>query len=110
MEVLSFLLVFVVTTFFVAGSLWLGAKIVKVECTFLAMLIIAAVTMLLYMIPGVGWILSLVALYFMLHKWTTAEFWPDAVIMVVVAWAIRFVVGLGLALVIGAMQTSDTAI
>jgi hypothetical protein len=85
--------------FLVGSSLWLGAKIVKVECTFLGMLIIAAVTMLLNFIPAVGWIVSLVALYFMLHKWTTAEFWPDSVLLVVVAAAVRFVAGM----VVGAL-------
>jgi len=90
MEILGLILYFVIVSLIMGTSLWIGMKITKVEGTFLAMLIIAAVTMLVGMIPGIGWILSLVALYFMLHKWTTAEFWPDSVILVVVAWVVRW--------------------
>ncbi len=91
MEILGIILNFVIVSLIMGTSLWLAMKITKVEGTFLAMLIIAAVTMLVGLIPGFGWILSLVALYFMLHKWTTAEFWPDSVILVVVAGAVRFI-------------------
>jgi len=91
MEVIGFILNFVIVSLIMGTSLWVGMKITKVEGTFLAMLIIAAATMLVGLIPGVGWILSLIALYFMLHKWTSAEFWPDSVILVTVAWLVRFV-------------------
>ena len=91
MEFLGIIIEFAVLSLIMGASLWAGMKITKVEGTFVAMLLIAAVTMLLAMIPGIGWIISLVALYFMLHKWTTAEFWPDSVILVVVAWAVRYV-------------------
>jgi len=63
------------------------------------MLLIAAAVSLLSFIPTVGWILSIITLYFLLHKWTTAEFWPDSVILLTVAGAIRFLVGLVLVLV-----------
>ena len=91
MEIFALILNFVILSLIVGTSLWVGMKITKVEGTFLAMLIIAAVTMLVGLIPGVGGILSLVALYFMLHKWTSAEFFPDAIILVVVAWAVRWI-------------------
>lgn len=100
MEVLGMVLSFVILSLIVGTSLWVGLKITKVEGTFLGMLLIAAVTMLVDLIPGFGWILSLVALYFMLHKWTSAEFWPDSVILVVVAWAVRYVAFLLMAAVL----------
>jgi hypothetical protein len=103
MEILAYIILFVFSALFVGTSLWLSAKFVKVECTFPGMLLIAAATSLLSLIPGVGWIIALVALYFMLHKWTTAEFWPDSVILVVAAGAIRFFVGLALAAVFSAL-------
>lgn len=110
MEILFYILMFVLSALFVGISLWLGARFVKVECTFPGMLLIAAATSLLSLIPVVGWIISLIALYFMLHKWTTAEFWPDSVILVVVAGVIRFVVGLALYAVFAAMGTGSTAV
>ena len=90
MEILGFILWFVISSLVTGTSLWIAMKITKVEGTFLAMLIIAAVTMLVSMIPAIGWLVSLIALYFMLHKWTSAEFWPDSVILVVVAAVVRW--------------------
>ena len=60
-------------------------KLTKVKGDFLAMLIITAVSALLSLIPMVGWILSTVAMFVLICKWTDAHFWPDAVLMVVVA-------------------------
>lgn len=100
MEVLVMVLNFVIMSLVVGTSLWVGLKITKVEGTFPGMLLIAAVTMLVDLIPGIGWLLSLIALYFMLHKWTSAEFWPDSVILVVVAWVVRYVAFLLMAAVL----------
>ena len=100
MEILGIVIEFIVLSLIMGTSLWAGMKVTKVEGTFVAMLIIAAVTMLVAMIPGFGWILSLIALYFMLHKWTSAEFWPDAVILVVVAWVFRYLAALILGLLL----------
>jgi hypothetical protein len=90
MGIIGLVLVFVIASLLMATSLWLAMKITKVEGTFLAMLIIGAVTTLLGFLPILGSILALVALYFMLHKWTSAEFWPDSIILVIVAWFVRF--------------------
>lgn len=106
MEVLGYVLSFVISSLFVGSALWLALKVTKVDGTFLAMLIIAAVTMLIAFIPGIGWILSLVALYFMLHKWTTAEFWPDAVILVAVAGVMKFVIAFAIAFLLFALGMS----
>jgi hypothetical protein len=37
-------------------------------------------------IPYVGWILSLIVLLVLISKFTSAEIWPDAVLIVVIAW------------------------
>ena len=39
-------------------------------------------------IPYFGWILSLIVLLVLISKFTTAEIWPDAALIVVVAWAL----------------------
>lgn len=92
MEIIAYVLGFVITSLFVGTALWLALKVTKVEGTFWGMLIIAAVTTLIGFIPSIGWILSLVALYFMLHRWTTAEYWPAAPILVATAAVMEFVV------------------
>ena len=90
MEILNCILLFAVSTLFITISLWIGAKITKIEATFPGMLVVASISSVFYLIPGVGWLVSLIALLFMLKKFTTAEIWPDAVLLVAVAWAVRF--------------------
>jgi hypothetical protein len=68
-----------------AACLWAGMKITKVEGSFAGMLGIATVSSLFGLIPVVGWILGTVVMFVLICKWTTANFWPDAILMVVVA-------------------------
>jgi len=100
MEIIGLILGFVIVSFFVGTALWLGLKVTKVEGTFLGMLIIAAVTTLIGLIPGVGWIVSLIVLYFLLHRWTTAEYWPDAVILVAAAAVMEYVIAIPIAILL----------
>jgi len=76
------------STLFAASCLWAGMKLTKVQGTFFAMLIIALISSLLGLIPVVGWVVGAVAMFILVCKWTDAEFWPDAVLMVVVARAV----------------------
>ena len=82
---ISIIVVFIIRTVFSAFCLWAGMKLTKVNGAFLAMLIIAAVSALLGLIPMVGLIIGTVVMFVLICKWTDAEFWPDAVLMVVVA-------------------------
>ena len=68
--------------------LWAGMKLTKVDGIFVSMLIIAAVSSVLGLIPWVGWLIGTVTMFVLICKWTDAEFWPDAVLMVIVS---RFV-------------------
>jgi len=75
----------------VAGlSLWVAVKLTKEEGPLLLLLtaaLIAALVVLLP-IPYIGWFLSFIVLLVLISRWTTAEIWPDAVLIVVVAWAL----------------------
>ena len=82
---ISIIVVFIIRTVFSAFCLWAGMKLTKVNGAFLAMLIIAAVSALLGLIPMVGLIIGTVVMFVLICKWTDAEFWPDAVLMVLVA-------------------------
>ncbi len=75
----------VVSILFSAFCLWAGMKLTRVEGSFIAMLIIATISTLFGLIPTVGWIIGTIAMFFLICKWTNANFWPDAVLMVVVA-------------------------
>ena len=96
------LVAFVVGTLFSACCLWAGMKLTKVDGKFLAMLTIAAISSLLGFIPAVGWLIGTVVMYVLICKWTDAEFWPDAVLMVVVAK----VVGIFGAILLGGLIAS----
>jgi len=86
---------FAIGTFFSAVCLWIGMKITKVEGTFIAMLGIAAISsltgvipMFVCFIPCIGSLISLVVMFVLLCKWTDAEFWPDAIGIVLISGAV----------------------
>ena len=87
MGIVSFIILLVVWTVW----LWVAMKVTKEEGPFLALLaaaFIAAVIDLLP-IPYVGWLLPSVVLVVLISKWTTAEIFPDAVLIVLVAQLLR---------------------
>ena len=86
MSFLAGFLVFTVGTLVSAFCLWAGMKITKVQGTFSAMLIISAVSLgASFLIPFIGGIAGTIVMFFLIIKMTDAEFWPDAVLMVLVA-------------------------
>ncbi|MHC4701648.1 MAG: hypothetical protein ACYTFQ_13870, partial [Planctomycetota bacterium] len=86
---------FAIGTLISAFCLWAGMKITRVEGTFVAMLGIAAISSLASTIPVLlapigfmpcfGWLIGQIVMFVLICKWTDAEFWPDAVGMVLVA-------------------------
>ena len=92
----------VVEIIFGAFSLWVAAKVTRVDTTFLNMLAVAAASSVAGLVPAVGWLLGLVVMFLLIRKLTDAEIWPDAVLMVVVSWFISLIAGLFLAgLIVG---------
>ena len=86
---------FAIGTFFSAICLYIGMKITRVEGTFVAMLGIAAISslastvpMFICFTPCVGWLLGLVVMFVLICKWTDAEFWPDAIGIVLISGAV----------------------
>jgi hypothetical protein len=91
------LIAFVVEVIFGAFSLWVAAKVTRVETTFLQMLAVSAASSLAGLVPVAGWMLSLIVMFLLIRKLTDAEIWPDAVLMVVVSWFVSLLAGLFLA-------------
>lgn len=79
---------FVVSTLLSAFALWAGMKLTGVDGSFLAMLVISAICAVVQWLPVIGWIASVVLLFVLISRWTSAEIWPDAVLMVFVARAV----------------------
>ena len=87
MEIGIFALALLVQITVSAVSLWLAMKITKEEGNFLLILAAASIASAvgLLPIPYVGSVVSYIVLLVLISKWTTAEIWPDAVLMTVVA-------------------------
>lgn len=88
--IITFLVQLMVTTF----ALWLAMKLTKEEGSFLGLLAVVFVASLagLLPIPYFSGLLSFVVLLVLISKFTTAEIWPDAVLIVVVAWGLAALV------------------
>jgi len=88
MEIGRLIIQLVVQVVIATASLWLAMKLTKVKGSILGLFAAASITALVGMIPipYVGWILPFIVLLVLISRWTTAEIWPDAVLMAVVAW------------------------
>ena len=82
------LIAFAVYVFIITVILHFAMKLTKVEGEFIHLFIASTITALVGLIPFVGWLLSPLVLVGLVSFWTTAEVFPDAVLMVVVAWGI----------------------
>ena len=86
-------------------ALWVAAKVTGVDATFPGMLGVAAASSVAGLVPVVGSLLSLVVMFLLIRKFTEADIWPDAVLMVVVSWFISLMAGLFLVgLVVGILS------
>jgi hypothetical protein len=84
----------IVEIIFGAFSLWVAAKVTRVEATFLGMLGVSAASSVAGLVPLVGRLLSLVVMFLLIRKVTEADIWPDAVLMVVVSWFVSLIAGM----------------
>src|SRR4030042_2800223 len=96
--ILAFLFHLVVS----AVALWLAMKLTKEEGSFLGLIAAAFIASLagLLPIPYFSGLLSFIVLLIMVSKFTTAEIWPDAVLIVVVAWGLAALANVALKMVL----------
>lgn len=84
-------LVLVVLDALVGGViLWLAAKITSVGLGLGEAVIAAGGAALVSLVPTAGWILSIVALFVLLKKFSRANIWPDIILMVIVGRLVSF--------------------
>ncbi len=88
---LIYLISYIGSTIFAAICLWVAAKISAIDGSFADMAIISAISALFTLIPYVGAICSSVVMFVLLCKRTNADFWPDAVLMVIVSKVIGLI-------------------
>jgi hypothetical protein len=94
MEIVNFILSFLIQAVVTTVCLWLAMKLTKEDGPFLGLLAAASTATIIELlpIPYVGWILSLIVLLVLISKFTSAEIWPDAVLIVVIAWSLSIFV------------------
>ncbi|EHR40044.1 hypothetical protein [Alishewanella jeotgali] len=85
--VLFFILDVVVSGFF----LWIAGKVTTVQIGFKEGLICIGASSILALIPGVGWILSIIAFFYLLKDFTGANVWPDLILLVLVTKLFSFI-------------------
>lgn len=85
---MEYVIAFFISIIIYAAALWGGMKLTKVEGDFRAILLISFASSIVKLIPVIGSIASAIVLFVLICKYTDAEFWPDAVLMVIVAWAL----------------------
>lgn len=85
---LEYVLSFVIGAVVLAVCLWVGMTITSVKGTFYGLLVTVIAAALVGLIPVVGEYITVAVLFAGINQFTDAEFWPDAVLMVVVSWII----------------------
>jgi hypothetical protein len=96
------ILAFIVQLTISTVALWLAMKFTKEEGPFWGLFVAAFASSLVNVlpIPYVGWILSLIVLLVLISKFTSAEIWPDAALIVVVAWGLAALANIALVMIL----------
>ena len=88
MEIVFFFILDVVIT---GVFLWAAGKVTTVQVGYKEGVICVGVSSLLALIPGIGWILSIVVLFYLLKDFTGASVWPDLILLVLVTKFLSFI-------------------
>ena len=82
--------------------LWFAARVTKVELEFKEILICVLSASFASFIPTVGWFASIIVLFLLLKRFSSANIWPDLILMVLVS---RLFVMMSLFFLTGIVQT-----
>ncbi len=85
MEYLIYVVAFIIDAAVSGVILWLAAKVTGVDLFVKETIISVGAASLVALIPSVGWLLSLIVLFYMLKKFSQASIWPDLILMVIVS-------------------------
>jgi len=85
-----------------AFALWIAMKLTKEDGPLLGLFAAAFIASLanLLPIPYFSGLLSFIVRLILISKFTTAEIWPDAVLIVVVAWGLATLVNFAIRMVL----------
>ena len=92
-EILGYILGFLINTTIWTFVLFMSMRLTKTDGKIVHLILASAISGLLRFIPFFGLIFSYVSLWILISAWTNSEPWPDAALMVVVAWGIGLIAG-----------------
>jgi len=87
------LILYVLLNIIITGfAIFLAGKLTSVQIELGQAAICVAIASLLDLIPGVGWLISLIVFFFLLKKFTRVDVWPDLIILVIISKLISFLI------------------
>jgi len=100
-----FLGVFGVSVLIYAACMAVGTRFAGGGGSFLHLLAIAAIGGVLNAIPIpiISWMLAIGVMLYLLHRWVGVDAYPEGVFIIVIAWALNFLVQM---LLIGALYSA----
>ena len=78
------LVYFVLGVLVYSVGLYVGGRFTAVEVDIKEMVIVAVCAAVVDLIPNVGWVLSIIVLFYLLKKFTREKIYPDILLLVIV--------------------------
>ncbi len=82
---MELVVVFILEVLIGGGTLWVACKVTAIDLEFKETAIAAGAAALTSIIPGIGWLLSIIVLFWVLKYFSQVNIWPDLVLAVVVS-------------------------
>ena len=91
---MEYVIIFIVAVIIRTIILWIAMGMTKVKGGIIHLFLAAGAASLISLIPLflISQILSVIVLIWLISLWTDAEPWPDVVLIVVISWAISYLV------------------
>lgn len=83
-EPINIVLILLLQLSFLMVSLWLACRLTSVKLKIHESAIVITTYFITSLIPGIGWIISSISLFTLLHIFTSADIWPDLILTTVV--------------------------
>lgn len=79
-------IIYVVLDAIITGFIvFLAGKLTAVQIEFKEAVVCVGVSSLLGFIPEFGWLISIIAFFYLLKRFTASDIWPDLILLVVVS-------------------------
>jgi hypothetical protein len=88
METIAFVILDAIVTGFIV---FLAGKLTAVQLDFKEAVICVGISSILGLIPTFGWVISIIAFFYLLKRFTASVIWPDLILLVIVSKLISLI-------------------